>query len=177
MTTDPLTGLGDLAALARRLPPGAPAVTAIWIDVDGLLWFNDSEGFEAGDAALAAIGRMLAAECAASGLDGFRVAGDEAVLTRAALTVDEAETIADRVVARSAALGLRFTGPRYAANDRELLTVSALVFRADASLVTDRAGVLSELAHAIYDAGQVAGVKYQRRGPPLVAPPASGAAP
>src|SRR5688572_12116645 len=142
MTTDPLTGLGSPSALGLRFTPSVRAEIAIWIDVDGLIWFNDSEGHVAGDAALAAFGRMLLAECAASALEGYRVAGDEFVLVRPAagpeLSLAEANDIADRIVSRSASLDLRFTGPKYAANNRELLTVSALVFRADARLALER---------------------------------------
>jgi diguanylate cyclase (GGDEF)-like protein len=167
-TADPLTGLGDLTALRLRFTRDAPAVIAVWIDVDGLIWFNDSEGHEAGDAALAAIGRWLLAECEASGLEGYRVAGEEFVLVRPAsrpeLSLVEASAIADRVVSQSATLDLRFTGPRSPANDRELLTVSALVFRADARLALERKAVCEELALAIFAAGEAARTKYGRRG-------------
>lgn len=168
MGIDPLTGLQDLTALARRFTPDAAAATAIWIDVDGLIWFNDSEGHQAGDAALAAIGRWLLDECARSGLEGYRVAGDELVLLRPAaeapLSAAEAAAIADRLVAHAPSLGLRFTGPRHAANDRDLLTVSALVFVADQRLAQDRRTVCNELAEAIYAAGLATGTRYQRRG-------------
>lgn len=168
MTTDPLTGLGDLRALSARFPPGVRAELAIWVDVDGLIWFNDSEGHAAGDAALAAIGQLLRGECTASTLEGYRVAGDELVLVRPALgpelSLAEANEIADRVVATSAALDLRFTGPRHAANDRDLLTVSALVFRADARLALERRAVCDELAGAIHAAGVATQRRYQRRG-------------
>jgi diguanylate cyclase (GGDEF)-like protein len=159
-----VTGVGDLEALARRFPPDAPAVTAIWVDVDGLIWFNDSEGHDAGDAALATIARWLVAESAALGLEVYRVAGDEFVLVGRDLAVADATAIADRLVDHSPSLDLRFTGPRFAANDRDRLTVSALVFRADARLALDRRAVCSELAGAIYEAGLAAGRKYQRRG-------------
>jgi GGDEF domain-containing protein len=168
MTTDPLTGLGNLSALGLRFPPGIRAQIAIWIDVDGLIWFNDSEGQVAGDAALAAIGRPLLAECAAHALEGYRVAGDELVLVRPAvgpeLSLAEANEIADRIVSRSATLDLRFTGPKYAANHRELLMVSALVFRADARLALKREAVCAELAHTIFEAGKAAQTRYGRRG-------------
>jgi GGDEF domain-containing protein len=168
MGIDPLTGLQDLTALARRFAPEVAPTIAVWVDVDGLIWFNDSEGHEAGDAALAAIGRWLLDACASSGLEGYRVAGDELVLvrpaTKAPLSAAEAAAIADRLVTQSPSLGLRFTGARHAANDRDLLTVSALVFLADERLARDRRTVCGELADVIYAAGLAAGLRYQRRG-------------
>lgn len=173
--TDPLTGLGNLQALARRFTRDAPAVAAVWIDVDGMLWFNDAEGHEAGDAALATIGRALRAECEARGLEGYRVAGEEFVVVggalRPALSLDEARAVADRIVAVVPSLDLRFTGPRRPANHRDLLTVSALVFRADARLALERHQVCAELAYAIFAAGQAAGTRYARRGELPQAPP------
>jgi diguanylate cyclase (GGDEF)-like protein len=160
MPTDALTGFGDLEALRARFVAGAPAAVAIWIDIDGLIWFNDSEGHEAGDAAIAKIAAMVRAE---SGLEGFRVGGDEFVLVGPALTSEAANAIADRIVARAPTLDLRFS-VKYRANNRDVLTVSALVFHADHRLALEREKVRDELAQAIYDAGLATNTKYARRG-------------
>jgi diguanylate cyclase (GGDEF)-like protein len=164
---DPLTGAGNLEALRRRFPDDASPVMALWVDVDGLIWFNDSEGHARGDEALATVAAWLTNHAKPLALQVFRVGGDEFVLAPApgdtAFTDDAAAALADRLVDEAPSLELRFTGPRQPENDRDVLTVSVVVFRADASLATARDVVRSTLATRVYEAGVAAGRRFGRR--------------
>jgi diguanylate cyclase (GGDEF)-like protein len=80
--TDPLTGLGNRAALsaelAARASRGEPYALLL-LDLDGFKPVNDVYGHAAGDAVLAEIGRRLAAMAAPCGF-AARLGGDEFVL-------------------------------------------------------------------------------------------------
>ena len=74
---DPLTGLANRRAFDEELLQAMSGPVALLLgDVDGLKALNDSEGHEAGDSALRAVGRALAA-CSAAGTLAARIGGDE----------------------------------------------------------------------------------------------------
>ena len=86
--TDPLTGLGNRAALSRILGDGAPAALAL-VDVDDLHGLNALHGHPVGDACLAELGQRLLAALL-PGETAVRLGGDEFAVLRSADT-DPAE--------------------------------------------------------------------------------------
>ncbi len=70
LLTDHLTGLPNARALDER--PVKPQHLVV-IDVDGLKWFNDELGHEAGDQLLRAVAQTLTW----AGVEAFRIHGDE----------------------------------------------------------------------------------------------------
>lgn len=67
-------------------------VAAIIIDIDGLIWLNDSFGFEDGDAAIAKLGKWLGKMADINGGKAFRIRGEEFLLL---ISSYENETITD----------------------------------------------------------------------------------
>ena len=57
--TDPLTGIGNRAALRRRLDGTDGSVTVVIIDLDGFKPINDLHGHDAGDAVLQIVAQRL----------------------------------------------------------------------------------------------------------------------
>lgn len=105
--TDPLTGLynrrqldlhlGQEVAAAKR---GRP-LSVVLMDVDGFKAFNDREGHLAGDAALAAVGRLLADETRAMNL-AARYGGDEFIVVLSDTGPEGAAHHVERVMRRLA---------------------------------------------------------------------------
>ncbi|OGO53616.1 MAG: hypothetical protein A2V85_00325 [Chloroflexi bacterium RBG_16_72_14] len=102
---DPLTGLGNhrgfqeeldrAAAMARR---HNQSTSLLLIDVDDLKRVNDAEGHAAGDEVLRTVARVIAAN--SRRIDrAFRIGGDEFAVLSAASTVDDARTLARRILA------------------------------------------------------------------------------
>ncbi|MAY44541.1 MAG: hypothetical protein CML65_04700 [Rhodobacteraceae bacterium] len=78
--TDPMTGLGNRAALARTLTAGAPVALAL-VDVDDLHGLNSRHGHPVADTCLVEMGRRIRAALL-PGEVAIRLGGDEfAVLT------------------------------------------------------------------------------------------------
>ncbi len=80
--TDPLTGLANRRALARRLERSIPTasdaepVVLALFDLDGFKLYNDTFGHPAGDALLIRLGDRLQAYLSGRG-EAFRMGGDE----------------------------------------------------------------------------------------------------
>ena len=74
--TDPLTGVGNRAALHRRLDAAGDAVTMAIVDLDDFKPVNDVHGHETGDAVLQVVARRLAAAVREGDLVA-RFGGDE----------------------------------------------------------------------------------------------------
>ncbi|HZT64730.1 MAG TPA: EAL domain-containing protein [Acidimicrobiales bacterium] len=135
---DPLTGLPDRQALARRLdralarPPGSvrdETVAVVFCDLDGFKRINDGLGHGAGDEALlAAAGRIRAAVRPADLV--ARLGGDEFVVVceglrgqieamgiadRIRRTIEEPLTVAGQEVFLSASIGVAFASAASAA--------------------------------------------------------------
>ena len=105
-TTDHLTGLGTRARLlgqgdrllAASAARGRPAVL-LMMDLDGFKWVNDTLGHEAGDVALAEIGRRLRMAMRPHDLV-VRLGGDEFALLAADLAdASDVPGIAERLLA------------------------------------------------------------------------------
>ncbi|MFI6759926.1 putative bifunctional diguanylate cyclase/phosphodiesterase [Micromonospora sp. NPDC050417] len=103
-THDPLTGLPNRLALARkvsRLLGGTPAGRAgIWVfflDLDGFKLVNDSWGHDTGDRVIVEVGRRLRALVPAAATVA-RVGGDEFVIVLGAAR-EEATALAERILA------------------------------------------------------------------------------
>jgi len=100
---DPLTRLGNRRAFTRQLAQetyratryGAPFALVV-LDVDGFKGLNDRHGHAAGDAALAAIGKVLQSSLRL-GDHAFRLGGDEFALVLDHSGAAEAELVVHRV--------------------------------------------------------------------------------
>lgn len=102
-TTDGLTGLMNRAGMAARLAAEVarrrrhPAPLAVLlVDVDRMKEINDRHGHGAGDEALAAVARAIAAACRSTDAAG-RWGGDEFLVVAPAATVADAVRMAERV--------------------------------------------------------------------------------
>jgi diguanylate cyclase (GGDEF)-like protein len=97
---DPLTELPNRARLhelidAELQRPGRPAVTVLFLDVDGFKQVNDSLGHEVGDDLLRQLSERLTGRTRAGDTVG-RLGGDEFVVLCPDCDVDGAETLAQR---------------------------------------------------------------------------------
>lgn len=105
--TDPLTGLYNRRQLDLRLgqefaaAKRGRALSVVLFDVDGFKAFNDREGHLAGDAALAAVGRLLADETRAMNL-AARYGGDEFIVVLSDTGAEGAAHHVERVMRRLA---------------------------------------------------------------------------
>jgi diguanylate cyclase (GGDEF)-like protein len=148
--TDPLTGVAnrrglddDLARVAAA-PATGRSTGVVMVDVDHFKHFNDRNGHSAGDDALRAVARALAAGVR-EGDTVYRYGGEEFTVLLADVDRDEAERIAERIrvgVARSDVVG-RSTQPGGA------LTVSIGVALVAA---LDPAAALALADRALYEA-------------------------
>jgi len=109
-STDPLTGLGNRGDLISRVDrlfgfvePGRPLVVA-FLDVNGMLAFNEEHGHEAGDLLLIGVSELLREVCGElPGSHAARLAGDEFGLVTGEHPVDEVVAGLARVLARASA--------------------------------------------------------------------------
>ena len=146
---DALTGLATFRGLHAAL--NEPAA-AIFLDIDGFIRVNDRFGHLAGDDVLKALGAWLTKE--AGSLHGlvFRVAGDEFIILLPGRTLDDAFGVAERFVA---------TCPRLQWPSSEArITLSAVVFLADADLPGNRRAILDSFAEKLYQ-GELASGRAQ----------------
>ncbi|WP_376095352.1 putative bifunctional diguanylate cyclase/phosphodiesterase [Roseomonas sp. CCTCC AB2023176] len=146
--TDPLTGIGNRAALDAALAQAVPRRSMLLLDLDRFGAINDAFGHAGGDRALAEVAQRL--RMATRPTDRvFRLSGDEfAVLASGIGDLDTADRLAARiheVLARPFAINgstvtLR-TSIGYAATPWHGPDAAALLHRADAALAAaKRAG-------------------------------------
>ena len=143
---DALTGLPTFVGLRSALQD---PVAAIFLDIDGFRFLNGSHGHLAGDEVLSGLGAWLKRE--SEGLRGraFRVAGEEFILLLPGRTLDEAATIAPRLVATCPTLPLPHE-----------ITVSAVVFLADQQLSEALRETLDGFAEQLYEREKTTGRVY-----------------
>jgi diguanylate cyclase (GGDEF)-like protein len=115
--TDPLTGVLNRRSLLERLEAachraqarGLP-IAVLFIDLDHFKRINDSHGHAAGDACLAAIIAPIQSELRQSDVVG-RYGGEEFVILLSSADLSAALPVAERIVARVAALRVEGFGP------------------------------------------------------------------
>ena len=126
---DELTGLPLRDDLARELSALADDwVPSIFIDIDGFLRVNDELGHLKGDEHLVTLARWLEREGRV-----FRVGGDEFLMLLPKKTLDQASSIAERLVANC-----------------PVLTISAVVFAAHREMSTQLVKLLDVFAYSLY---------------------------
>ena len=130
---DALTGLATTRELAARIATASGY--ALWIDIDGLIWFNDRSGHAAGDNAILTVAQALRDELDSGARDLHRVGGDEFIALTDDDDADAAIALALRLRDRVDALAIP-----YARRDRpqvDRLRVNVAIFAIDAPGVAD----------------------------------------
>jgi diguanylate cyclase (GGDEF)-like protein len=147
--TDVLTGLGNRRAFTESLAGHialtnryARPLSVVMLDVDGFKSINDGFGHDSGDAALAAVARVLLSEIRDPDLC-FRWGGDEFAVLLPETTAGGAESVTARVVAAAAldealpdGQGLAITGGIAECRPTDL--PDDLMARADAALLENK---------------------------------------
>jgi diguanylate cyclase (GGDEF)-like protein len=102
---DPLTGLGNRAALRERLDTllaerggQRTLVAVLFVDLDDFKAINDGFGHPVGDEVLRTVGRRIGSVVGAAGFVG-RPGGDEFVVVAQVAAAEEARTLAEAVAA------------------------------------------------------------------------------
>jgi diguanylate cyclase (GGDEF)-like protein len=103
--TDPLTGIGNRAALRRRLDAAPGPLTVAIVDLDGFKPINDIYGHDAGDAVLEIVAQRLVAAVRDDDLV-VRFGGDEFAIVLAEATPTTAETPATPATPATGPAGL-----------------------------------------------------------------------
>ncbi|MDB5097715.1 MAG: hypothetical protein JWM80_2136 [Cyanobacteria bacterium RYN_339] len=132
---------------------------ALYVDVDGLIWFNDANGFAEGDAALQAIAACIDTRAQAVGAVTARLGGDDFLVALPRGTRDLARRLAAEIMADVDALGFvhRPSGKFHC--PFQALHVSTLVFTLAPEMLLDRGRLLDDLGYALWRAKQAAGRK------------------
>ena len=151
---DELTGLPthrDLPEALAGLRGGAPSagLTAIFFDIDGLIWVNDQHGHIEGDSVLNRVGRRLDSRAQQVHGTAFRIAGDEFLFLLPEHSLEDAAALARDVVSECERLRIS-----YAKRDdpRDFLALNAVVFVAPQGFEHQIANLRDACAQAIYDA-------------------------
>jgi diguanylate cyclase (GGDEF)-like protein len=127
---DTLTGLPT----HRDLTPSAfdGDVSAVFVDIDGLIWLNHANGHEAGDRAITMIAKAIVQRAAKErGASAYRVGGDEFLIVLQQSGLAAAEALASAIFDDVRALRIP-----YARGDqpgRTILEVNALAMRLTAA--------------------------------------------
>jgi diguanylate cyclase (GGDEF)-like protein len=144
---DPLTGVFNRGAIMERLhraweaaSAGTSPLAVLFLDIDRFKQINDSRGHAAGDACLVAVTEAIRTELAAADRVG-RYGGEEFVIVLCGDSARVATRIAERIVARTAALRVQVGGAPIAltvsigvaVRDATVNGVAALVANADAA--------------------------------------------
>jgi diguanylate cyclase (GGDEF)-like protein/PAS domain S-box-containing protein len=121
-TTDPLTGLGNRAGLARRLREvGDEHISVLYVDLDGFKQVNDTFGHAVGDSVIVAAGHRLVGILRETD-SVYRVGGDEFVVVCRDISDEQASHAAAQIASRIVEkLGMPFRV------DDELVSVGASV--------------------------------------------------
>lgn len=132
---DGLTGLPNHRQL---IADGASELFAVFVDVDGLVWLNDYEGFAAGGSALISIASTVRDAAAGAAGQAYRVGGDEFVIRAAELDQESAFALAAHIVAQVHEKQLPYQ--RTDIPSRKTVEVNAVVFRLDPTTLTEGFG-------------------------------------
>jgi diguanylate cyclase (GGDEF)-like protein len=104
-TSDPLTGLRHQGSFGERLTRSTPDRTAVFaIDIDSFKAINDTYGHQAGDRALIDLARALSVTLRADD-ELYRIGGDEFAALVDVQKTDEAQGVADRLIAAARTVG------------------------------------------------------------------------
>jgi diguanylate cyclase (GGDEF)-like protein len=158
---DALTGLPTKAELqetffGERVSPTRP-ILAIFVDIAGLIWFNDAYGHREGDAAIVTMARWLAEIATQHEGLAFRVGGDEFLLVLPNAEHAAARALALRLIAESSALGIPY--PDKAGGPRNL-KVNTVLTRVTPLALHQLHAFREEMADLTYRAQRAAGTRY-----------------
>lgn len=150
---DALTGLPtyhDLATVFADLQAEEGTVrglSAILFDVDGLIWVNDQQGYDEGNALLARLAKWLESRFTAGSC--VRVGGDEFLVLLPKTTLEDAALSAREVLDEWERLRIP-----YARRDkpRDFLALNAVVLTAHPGMASEIGRLRDEWAMAIYGA-------------------------
>jgi diguanylate cyclase (GGDEF)-like protein len=124
--TDALTGLPTHRDLTLSAFDGD--VSAVFVDIDGLIWLNEANGHEAGDRAITTIAEAIAQRAAKErGASAYRVGGDEFLIVLQQSDLAAAEALAGAIVGD--VRGLRIPYARGDHPGRTILEVNAVAMR------------------------------------------------
>jgi diguanylate cyclase (GGDEF)-like protein len=99
-TTDPLTGLGNRAGLARRLREvEGEHISVLYVDLDGFKQVNDTYGHGVGDSVIVAAGQRLVSILRDTD-SVYRVGGDEFVVVCRDISDEQSSDAAARIASR-----------------------------------------------------------------------------
>jgi diguanylate cyclase (GGDEF)-like protein len=151
---DPLTGVRSLSSLTSALDETMPAVL---LDIDGLRRVNDQLGHLVGDDVLRHLGAWLTEEAEVLKGQVFRVAGDKFLLLLRGRTIEDAITIANRIVFVCPSLALANVSR---ADTPATLTISAVVFTANSEVPSKLRTIIDMLTDDLYRAELAVGRTY-----------------
>ena len=160
---DPLTGLPNSEVLASAV--AAKSAVAVFVDIDGLLWLNDSNGMVDADQAVRAVATCIVEQTRAFSGVVARIGGDDFVIALSAGTREDAARLGIAIMSAVEQLDLRFN--RYEGTRCPFYTVgvSTLVFDLELAMLDDRRSLIENLSYALWEAkvacgrsGQAAGI-------------------
>lgn len=120
---DGLTGLPTHRRLLADWT--AEHAVVVLVDVDGLIWLNDYEGFAAGDNALISVGGVVGRAAERAGGAAYRVGGEEFLISAEGLELADGVTLANQIVAEVRALQIPYQ--RTDRPSRKLVEVNAAI--------------------------------------------------
>ena len=157
MGTDGLTGLPRIDALAAALTE-TPA-TAVFVDVDGMVWVNAADGVLEGDEVLRANAGCIRDRAVRHRGVAARVGGDEFIVMLPHGTTEEGSQVALDIMSDVDALQIRIGRREGWQCPFDTLGVSTLVFPLTPPMTEDRRRLVENLSYALWEAKTAAGSK------------------
>lgn len=127
-------------------------MAAVIVDIDGLIWLNDSMGFEVGDAAVSKLGKWLGETADIHGGRAFRIRGEEFLLLMPRHEYKTIACYAEYLINECRKLGIPYSRMDV---QRDYLAINAVVFTANQETLNWISNLESEVSdivrRAIYE--------------------------